>query len=56
MTSTNRSQDWLLQAQNDCQFAEASIKLGFYSQVCFIAQQAVKKLKIIIDKIVELHK
>ena len=40
---TNRYQDWLHQAENDLQWAEHSLSGCFYSQTCFIAQQAGEK-------------
>lgn len=39
----NRSQDWLRQAENDLKWAEHSMAGGFYSQTCFISQQAGEK-------------
>lgn len=42
----NRAKDWLAQAENDLLFAKAALKGHFYSQCCFICQQAaVKALK-----------
>lgn len=40
---TNRYQDWLHQAENDLKWAEHSLSGGFFSQTCFIAQQAGEK-------------
>ena len=34
---------WLDRAKDDLRFAEAGIKDGFYSQPCFLAQQAAEK-------------
>ncbi|RIL11825.1 MAG: DNA-binding protein [Proteobacteria bacterium] len=39
----NRALDWLEQAENDLLWAKASLKEGFYSQVCFICQQTAEK-------------
>lgn len=39
----SRYQDWLNQARNDLQWADHSLMGGFYSQTCFIAQQASEK-------------
>lgn len=39
----NRCGDWLRQAENDLEWAEHSLQGGFYSQTCFIAQQAGEK-------------
>jgi HEPN domain-containing protein len=38
-----RHLDWLRQAENDIEWAEYSLKGGFYSQVCFISQQSAEK-------------
>jgi len=38
-----RHLDWLHQAENDLQWAEYSLKGGFYAQVCFICQQSGEK-------------
>jgi HEPN domain-containing protein len=35
-----RALDWLNQAKNDYNWAYEGISLGYYSQVCFMAQQA----------------
>jgi len=34
---------WLAQAENDLAFAEHGLRLGFFSQVCFLAQQVAEK-------------
>jgi HEPN domain-containing protein len=34
---------WLDQAENDCAFAKAGAREGFYSQVCVLCQQAAEK-------------
>ncbi|MCD6388138.1 MAG: HEPN domain-containing protein [Desulfobulbaceae bacterium] len=34
---------WLTQAANDLQFAKVAIKEGYFSQCCFISQQAAEK-------------
>ena len=39
----NRAIDWLNQAQNDLKWAREGVKSRFYSQVCFMAQQAAEK-------------
>lgn len=39
----SRYQDWLNQAQNDLLWADHSFNGAFYSQTCFIAQQASEK-------------
>lgn len=43
MSSKKRAKDWLNQAKNDLKWANESLKLGFYSQTCFISQQAGEK-------------
>jgi len=40
----SRYRDWLNQAENDLLWAEHSFNGGFYSQTCFIAQQASEKI------------
>jgi HEPN domain-containing protein len=40
----SRHKDWLNQAENDLLWAEHSYNGGFYSQTCFIAQQASEKI------------
>jgi len=40
---TDRYLDWLRQAENDLAWARHSFSGGFYSQTCFISQQAGKK-------------
>ena len=39
----DRSLDWLRQAQDDYLFAQESLDLGHYNQICFICQQAAEK-------------
>ncbi|MEZ4273001.1 MAG: HEPN domain-containing protein [Myxococcota bacterium] len=39
----SRHADWLAQGHNDIEWAEHSLLGGFYSQTCFIAQQAAEK-------------
>lgn len=34
---------WLKQAENDLEFARLGLREGFYSQVCFLAQQSAEK-------------
>ena len=41
--SSLRWNDWLAQAENDLEWGRASVDRGFYSQACFIAQQAAEK-------------
>ncbi|MBF0314198.1 MAG: HEPN domain-containing protein [Oligoflexia bacterium] len=41
--SKERAKDWLQQAQNDILFAQEGLKLQFYSQTCFLCQQAAEK-------------
>ncbi|MBL6990498.1 MAG: HEPN domain-containing protein [Bacteriovoracaceae bacterium] len=41
--SKKRANDWLHQAQNDLLWAKEGINSGFYSQVCFMCQQAAEK-------------
>lgn len=38
-----RYKDWLSQAENDQLWAQSSLASGYYSQVCFIAQQVAEK-------------
>lgn len=39
----NDVQDWFGQAEEDIRWAEYNLSGGFYSQVCFIAQQIAEK-------------
>lgn len=39
----NRSKDWLQQAENDLQFAGYALSGKYFSQVCFVSQQAAEK-------------
>jgi HEPN domain-containing protein len=39
----NRYLDWMRQAENDLRWAEHTLAGGFFSQTCFIAQQAGEK-------------
>jgi HEPN domain-containing protein len=41
--SKSRSKDWLAQAKNDLMWGKASLKEKYYSQTCFISQQAAEK-------------
>ena len=34
---------WLKQAENDIEFARLGLREGFFSQVCFLAQQSAEK-------------
>lgn len=43
MSQKRRAQDWLNQAKNDLLWAKQGIASGFYSQVCFLSQQAAEK-------------
>ncbi|OKY75644.1 MAG: hypothetical protein BM485_07955 [Desulfobulbaceae bacterium DB1] len=43
MKHMGRYGDWLRQAENDLEWAEHSMKGGFFSQVCFICQQCAEK-------------
>lgn len=42
-SAMERYRDWLRQAENDHEWAEHSLKGGFFSQVCFICQQCAEK-------------
>jgi HEPN domain-containing protein len=39
----DRHLDWLRQSENDLAWAKHSLEGGFYSQTCFVAQQASEK-------------
>ena len=39
----SRYRDWLRQAENDLEWVHHSFSGGFFSQTCFIAQQAAEK-------------
>ena len=43
MSNKKRAKDWLNQAINDLRWAKEGVKTQFYSQVCFISQQAAEK-------------
>ncbi|MDH4466686.1 MAG: HEPN domain-containing protein [Bacteriovoracaceae bacterium] len=43
MSNKKRAKDWLNQAINDLRYAKEGIKTQFYSQVCFMSQQAAVK-------------
>ncbi len=46
-----RAKSWWIQAKDDFRFAESALKEGFFSQCCFICQQASEKaLKSILYK------
>ena len=34
---------WILQAENDLAFAQLGLREGYYSQACFLSQQAAEK-------------
>ena len=34
---------WILQAENDLAFAQLGLREGYYSQACFMSQQAAEK-------------
>ena len=36
-------EEWLERAQDDLRFAEVGLRERFYSQVCFLSQQAIEK-------------
>lgn len=36
-------ESWMNRASDDLRFAELGLREGFYSQVCFLAQQAIEK-------------
>lgn len=40
---SGRHEDWLAYAEDDLKFARVGLREGFYSQVCFHAQQAIEK-------------
>ena len=40
---TEPHERWLDKAEDDLRFAELGLKEGFYSQVCFLSQQAAEK-------------
>ena len=40
---TGPHERWLERAEDDLKFARVGLKEGFYSQVCFLSQQAVEK-------------
>ena len=49
--SPARAKDWLSQADNDFAFAKIALESGYYSQCCFICQQAGEKaLKAVLMK------
>jgi len=41
--SLEESRRWMAQSENDLQFAKMALKEGFFSQCCFISQQAAEK-------------
>lgn len=41
--STGEAERWLRQAEHDLEFARMALREGFFSQACFIAQQAAEK-------------
>jgi HEPN domain-containing protein len=43
MKQGHRGHDWLKQAKSDLRFAKAAVSDGFYSQTCFVCQQASEK-------------
>jgi len=43
MEQRNRAKDWLQQAKWDIRYAKAALADQFYSQTCFICQQAAEK-------------
>ncbi len=38
-----KANNWLIQAENDKEFAELALKEKFFSQCCFLSQQAAEK-------------
>ena len=56
---SDRSLDWLRQAQDNLKFAQESLKLGHFNQICFICQQAedcLKKAKKVLERASEEFK
>ena len=43
MSQKQRAHDWLKQAVNDISWARQGLETGYYSQVCFLSQQAAEK-------------
>lgn len=43
MRDAGAAEIWLDQADNDLKWADASLREGFYSQVCFVSQQIAEK-------------
>ncbi len=43
MSMTKPHEEWISRAQGDVDFAGVGLREGFYSQTCFLAQQAVEK-------------
>jgi HEPN domain-containing protein len=41
--SKNRAKNWLKQALNDLEWARAGLEKKFFSQACFMSQQAAEK-------------
>ncbi|MFZ5759489.1 MAG: HEPN domain-containing protein [Thermodesulfobacteriota bacterium] len=41
--SREEARRWLSQAENDLQFGQVALREAFFSQCCFIAQQAAEK-------------
>jgi HEPN domain-containing protein len=39
----SEAERWLRQAENDLEFAEHGLALGFHAQTCFLAQQVAEK-------------
>ena len=40
---TSEATRWILQAENDLAFAQLGLREGYYSQACFLSQQAAEK-------------
>lgn len=41
---TKQHEEWINRGQEDIRFAKLGLREGFYSQVCFLSQQAIEKL------------
>jgi len=49
---SERSKDWLTQAEKDLEVAEVMINNGFFDWACFVAQQAAEKAtKVVFQKL-----
>lgn len=43
MTQTNRSKDWMAQAERDFERAKIDVQYAYYEWACFVCQQAAEK-------------